>query len=161
MPEQKNQETRDEEIAIEPSSPPRRRSCAHQNPHRRVVSTEHEHLHYCTCGEVVARFCRHVDTTPYDGNDFDHLDLGGEPVVRCDRCGDVLWSHDRHRLLVDLGDPHAISCEDCGVTIGIRQLPPGLPNSAPHGHICGDCTEGRRHAEERREELDTTVSSSA
>jgi hypothetical protein len=119
-----------------------------------VVSTEHEHLHHCVCGELVARFCRHKDTTAHDGSGFEHLSLGDEPMTSCDRCGDVFWSHHRHKLLDDHGDPHIVYCEDCGVEIGARQLLPGIPISKSHGHICGDCLEGRRQDEERREAED-------
>lgn len=126
-------------------------ACRHLSPHRRVESTEHEHLHYCACGDVVARFCRHAVVSSHDGRNFEHLNLGDEPVTSCERCGDVLWSHHRHRLLVDHSDPHIVYCEDCGVELGVRQLLPGIPISKSHGHVCGDCTEGRRQDEERRE----------
>jgi hypothetical protein len=57
-----------------------------------------------------------------------------------------------HVVVPGLGEPHHILCEDCGVVVGVRQLPIGEDLTRPSGYICGDCTVGRRHAEERLEE---------
>lgn len=89
-----------------------------------------------------------------------HLDLGVEAVHHCADCGETLWGEHQHVVLADHAAPQYMLCEDCGVVLGTWQPPVGR-EEAPHGLICGDCGEGRRHEEDRRVEEEAAVDTPA
>lgn len=101
-----------------------------------------------TPGQV--RECRHKLAIPR--ND-------GSQLADCP-CGAVAYGKHRHTVNPLMGEPHDLTCIDCGVVVGARQLHLGVDHTnRDSGLRCGACSE--KHDERARSSAEAEAEAEA